>query len=65
MQLGDSLLVDFEISERCLVCVTLCECTSGEIVVVRRSKQENAFTAMIRTPVLSSCSSCGISWLTP
>lgn len=45
VQLGDSLLVDFEISERCLVCVTLCECTSGEIVVVRRSKQEDAFTA--------------------
>lgn len=45
MQLRDSLLVDFEISERCLVCVTLCECTSGEIVVVRRSKQEDAFTA--------------------
>lgn len=45
VQLRDSLLVDFEISERCLVCVTLCECTSGEIVVVRRSKQEDAFTA--------------------
>ena len=45
MQLRDSLLVDFEISERCFVRVTQCECTSGEIVVVRRSKQEDAFTA--------------------
>ena len=45
MQLRGSLLVDFEIPERCLVCVTLCERTSGEIVMVRRSKQEDAFTA--------------------
>ena len=45
MQLRDSLLVDFEISERCFVCVTLRECTSGEIVMVRRSKQEDVFTA--------------------
>ena len=45
MQLCDGLLVNFEISERCLVCVTLCERTSGEIVMVRRSKQEDAFTA--------------------
>ena len=45
VQLCDGLLVNFEISERCLVCVTLCERTSGEIVMVRRSKQEDAFTA--------------------
>ena len=45
MQLRDSLLVDFEISERCLVCVKPRECTSVEIVMVRRSKQEDAFTA--------------------
>jgi hypothetical protein len=45
VQLRDSLLVDFEISERCLVCVKSRECTSVEIMMVRRSKQEDAFTA--------------------